>query len=162
MNTGVGMPNLVYQQEVTTRVVDVTAGGEVLAEAVEETHEDVINFGEIDASVGDEIRAQIKGHTGDFYAAFPYSKSVRPEEYEVHGKEKAEEKHRERQQKQRDEKLLEEIRERRTDHDESRRQQPTAETTEDPNTDRTDDLRGLAVQMGIEETTEEQEDPHEK
>ncbi|MEZ3118208.1 hypothetical protein RYH80_20025 [Halobaculum sp. MBLA0147] len=140
----------------------MTECGHVLAEAVEEDHEDVIDFGDIDATPGDELRARIKGHTGGFYADFPYSKSVRPDDYEVHGREAAEDRRREERQKQRDEKLLEKIQDHRSDHDESRRRQPTDERDEEVDQDKPDDLRGVAVRMGVEETTEEQRDPQEE
>lgn len=154
------MPALVYGQEVTARVVDITTEGHVLAEVVDEDHDDPINFGEIDATVGQELRARIKGHTGTFYAAFPYSQSVRPDDYEVHGREKATEQYRERRQKERDERLLEKIRGHGSDHDESRQTQSTAKTDEGPDPEKADELRGVAVRMGIEEATEEQQDPH--
>lgn len=150
------MSALVYHQEVTARVVEVTDEGDVIAEAVTADHDDPINFGQIDATVGEELRAQIKGHTGSFYAAFPYSSTVRPDDYEIHGKDDADEQHRKRQQKQRDERLLSKIREQRGDD----RGGNTGTATDESDTARTNELRGLAVEMGIEETTEEQNDPH--
>lgn len=150
------MPALVYHQEVTACVVELTDEGNVIAEAVTADHDDPINFGQIDTTTGQELRAQIKGHTGEFYAAFPYSESVRPDDYEIHGKDEADEQHQERQQKKRDERLLSKIREQRGDD----RGGDTEETTDDPNTERANELRGVAVRMGVAETTEEQDDPH--
>lgn len=150
------MPALAYHQEVTARVAEVTDDGNVIAEAVTADHDDPINFGQIDTTVGQELSAQIKGHTGDFYAAFPYSESVRPNGYKIYGKDEADEQHRERQQKKRDERLLSKIREQRGDD----RGGDTGETSDNPNTERANELRGVAVRMGIAETTEEQDDPH--